>query len=111
MKKKAYTFRKAIYEDLKVGTIFTWSSFIDADKPADNRYKVTEDYNPQTKTISFETYDTSVRDRWVGYKVSPTMSKSVFIIEYLSKEEMLIEKIKYLDKRYSERNKNVSSMA
>ena len=89
--------------DLKVGDIFTWGAYHDLHVPSANHYQVTVLFNPDTNSLGFKTHGMKIVDHWRDYKLSPAQTKNVFRIFYPSKEELILNKIKYLDKRYSER--------
>ncbi len=96
------TYKHAKYEELKIGDIIGW---IQSNKvPGNIKYIVTRSYNPTNNTIGFKSLEDGYM--WSNYVVAGTETRLV-LWQTLSKEEKILNKIKYLDKRYKERKVNV----
>ncbi len=92
------TYKHVKYEELKIGDIVGWTQSNKV--PGVSRYVVTRLYNPTNNTIGFKSLEDGYT--WSAYMVAGTEDRLI-LWQTLSKEDKILNKIKYLDKRFNER--------
>ena len=96
---------KATYNDLQIGDHFIWLDEYN-DTLSYNYVILNKWYDPVINMLYLSFKDTrGTPYTWTDYKIHGTdYEDRLYKVITKSKQELIIDKIKYLDKRYQERN-------